>query len=68
MANYDGKLAFVLYALGVWREDDGFLETNNGRGRLEKHERLFGDFVAEFGGMSGIIAADANDFAGVNGP
>ncbi len=66
-ADYDGKLAFVLYALGVSREGDGFFGADDGRGRLEEHQRFFGDFVAEFGGVSGIVAADANDFAGING-
>src|SRR6266403_3168377 len=65
-ADYDGKLAFVLYTLRVWRENDGFVEANDGRRRLEEHERLFGDFVAQFGGVSGIVAADADDFRGIN--
>jgi hypothetical protein len=56
----------VLHTLGVRREDDGLAGTNDGRGRLEEEERLFGQFVAELGGMGGIVAADAHDFARVD--
>ena len=62
----DGKLAFVLDALGKSRKHDGFVGANNGRGRLEEHKRLFGDFIAELGGVSGIVAPDAYDLAGLN--
>jgi hypothetical protein len=56
----------VLDALRVWREDNGLFRADDGGRRLEKHQRLFGDFVAEFRGVRGIVTADANDFAGIN--
>src|SRR5258708_7428397 len=63
---HEGELAIVLDALGVSREDNGFFRSDDGGRRLEKHQRLFGDFVAELSGMRGIVAADADDFAGIN--
>ena len=66
-ADDDGEFAFVLDALGIFRKDDCVAGADDGRGRLEEDHRLFGDFVAEFGGVGGVIAADANDFAGSDG-
>src|SRR4051812_45587419 len=52
-ANYDRKLAFMLYALRVSRQNDRLLGTNDGRRRLEEHHGLFRNFVAEFRRVSG---------------
>src|ERR1700739_4024890 len=41
-ADDDGEFAFVLDALGIGGEDDGFTGADERRRRLEKHERLFG--------------------------
>src|SRR6266849_1771626 len=65
-ADYDGQLAFMLDALRIWSEHDGLFRTDDGRRRLEEQERLFGDFVAELRGVGGIVAADADNFAGRN--
>jgi hypothetical protein len=56
----------MLDTLRVRREDHGLFRTDDGGRRLQKHQRLLGNFVAEFGGVRGIVAADANDFAGIN--
>ena len=66
-ADDDGEFAFVLDALGIFWEDDGFAGADDGGRRLEEDHRLFGDFVAEFGGVGGVVAADADDFGGSDG-
>jgi hypothetical protein len=66
-ADDDGELAFVLNARGVRCECDGLVGADDGGRGLEKHERLFGDFVAELGSVRGVVAADADDFAGIDG-
>ena len=63
LADDDGEFAYVLDALRIFREDDGVAGSDDGRGRLEEDHRLFRDFVAEFGGVGSVIAADADDFA-----
>jgi hypothetical protein len=66
-ADNESKLAFMLDALGIGRKHDRLVRADNGRRRLKKDKRLFGDYVAKFGGMSGVVAAYANDFAGLHG-
>ena len=58
---------FVLDALRIFRKDDGFVGSDNRRRWLEEYHRLFGDFVAEFGGVRGVVAADADNFARLDG-
>src|SRR5256885_11986597 len=43
------------------REKDRLLRANDRRGWFKEHQRFFGDFVAEFSGMGGIVAANAED-------
>src|SRR5256885_4723330 len=66
-ANHDGQLALVVHALRIRREHDGLLGTNDRRRRFEKHQRLFGDFVAKLSGVGGVIPADADDFRWLDG-
>ena len=54
-------------ALGIAREDDGLAGSDDGRGRLEEDEWLFGNFVAQLSGMRGVVAAHADDLAGLDG-
>ena len=61
-AKNEGEFAFVFHLLRVFREHDRFLGTDEGGRRLEKHQRLFRDFVPQLCGMSGVIPADADDF------
>src|ERR1700676_4013092 len=63
-ADHNRELAFMLNALRILRKHDGLFRSDDGGGRLEKHERLFGNFVAELRGVGRIIAPDADDFAG----
>src|SRR5690242_376008 len=61
-ADNERELAFVLHLLRIFRENDRFFRADDGGGRLEKNEWLFGDFVAEFGGVRSVIAANTNNF------
>src|SRR6266699_2729172 len=61
-ANDQGEFSLVFHALRIFCQDDCFFRTNNGRGRFEKHQRLFRDFVAHLRGVGSVIAADADDF------
>src|SRR6267154_118774 len=67
-ANDDGQLTFMFNALRIGSESDWLAVTDDRRRRLEKHQRLFGDFVAKFGGMRRVVAADTHDFAGLYRP
>src|ERR1700693_190356 len=67
LADDDGQLRFMLHALRKLGEHDGIFGTDKGRGGLKEHKRFLGDFVAHFSGMSGIVAADANNFRGFHG-
>src|SRR5258707_6416763 len=61
-ADNDGELALVLDAPGIGREYDQLVRADDGRRRLKKEEWLFGDYVAKFGGVSGVVAAPENAF------
>src|SRR5579859_716915 len=63
----DGKFAFVFDLFGIFRENNGFFLTDDGSRRLQKNQRLFGYFVAEFGGVGCVIAADANNLRRLDG-
>src|SRR5437016_3835033 len=64
-ADDNGELAFVFHALGVRRKDDRIGGADDGRWRLEEHQRLFGNFIAELCGMCSVVASNADDFAGL---
>src|SRR5207249_2666893 len=61
------EFAFVLHALRIFWQYDRFFRSDDGRGRLEEHQRLFRDFVAHLRGVGGIIAADANNLRRLDG-
>jgi len=65
-ADNESELAFMLDILRVGREDDGLFGADDGRGRLEKNERLFGNLITTLGGMGGVVAPDAYDFSRIN--
>jgi hypothetical protein len=64
-ADDDGEFAFVFDTLGSGGEKNGLVGTDEGRRRLEKDEWFLGHFVAEFDGVSGVVTADTDDFAGI---
>ena len=66
-ANNEGEFAFVLYLLGKLRQHHGFFRAHDRRGWLEKNQGLLGNFVAEFGGVRGVIAAHANNLGRLDG-
>ena len=43
--------------------DDRVIRADHRRVRLEEHERLRGDLTAHFGGVIGVVLADADDLA-----
>src|ERR1700678_2602312 len=60
-ADNDAELALEVDARGERRHAHNASGSEKRRWRLEKEHRLFGDFVAEFGGVLAIVAADAED-------
>jgi hypothetical protein len=62
-ANNDAEFAFVIHALGNARTNNNTARRKQRRRGLEKDEGLGGNVVTEFGGMSAVIAPDANDFS-----
>ena len=52
---------------GVAANADDAAGSEEGRRRLEKEEGLPGDFVAEFGGVVAVVAADTEDLGGSDG-
>ena len=61
-ADDQGEFAFVLHALGVFRQNDRLIGANNRSGGFQEDQGFLGDFVAELGSMRGIIAADTHNF------
>src|SRR5579885_802613 len=57
----------MLDALGIPGQSDWMLRADEQSGRREEDKRLLGNFVSEFGGMRGVVAANANDLAGIDG-
>src|SRR5712692_3338866 len=66
-AHNQRKFAFVFHALRIFWQDDRFFRSDDGRGRLEKHQWLFRDFVAQLRGVGCVIAPDAYDLGGLDG-
>ena len=67
LADDHGEFAFVLDALENIGEERWDRRGRRWRWRLQEDQRFLGDFIAEFGGVSGVVAADADDFAGFDG-
>src|SRR2546422_553322 len=66
-ADNQREFAFVFHALRIFCQHDRFFRTNDGRGWLEEHQRLFRDFIAQLRGVRGVIAADAYDLRRLDG-
>src|SRR5271157_375129 len=67
LADHDAQLAFVLDAIGVARQDDGLLRADYGRGGFQKDERLFGNFIAKFGGVRSVVTSNADNLGRLDG-
>src|SRR5688572_12026606 len=63
LANDGHQLAFMLHLLGLRREDDGITGVDDRGRRFHKDQRYFGDFVAQFLGVFGIVAAYTDNLA-----
>jgi hypothetical protein len=60
------QFGFVFNALGLGRDQDWLVWTDQGRGWLEKQQGHFGHFGAVFAGMRDIISPDAQNFRGLD--
>ncbi len=66
-ADDDAELALEVYAFGERRHADRAPGSEERRWRFEEEQRLFGDFIAEFGGVFAVVAAHAKDLRGSDG-
>src|SRR5947207_13891270 len=66
-ADDDSQFALVLDALRIFAKNDRFGRPDNGAGRLKRNQRLFGDVVAEFSCVSGVVTANADNFFWLDG-
>ena len=66
-ADDDAELALVVDAVGEGGHADDAVGGEERGWRLEEEERLFGDFVAELGGVVAVVAAYAEDLGGSDG-
>ncbi len=60
-ADDDAELALVVDAAGEGGHADDAVGSEEGGWGLEEEEGLFGDLVAELGGVVAVVAADAED-------
>jgi len=60
-ANDNRELAFIVDSLRDARHHNGFFRSDDGRGRLQKNQRLFGNIASQLLCVIEIIAAHANN-------
>src|SRR5690606_26016578 len=65
LADDHGQLDLPIGLDGILGNDDIVIGADNGTGGLHEDDRLFGDLGAGFGGMVGIVEADADEFADI---
>src|SRR5712691_476318 len=66
-ADNQRELAFVLHAQRILWQDDRFFWTDDGRRRLEEHQRFFWHFVAQLRRVRRVITPNTNTFRRLNG-
>src|SRR5690606_22663164 len=60
-ADHHHQLRLEVDLVGVAREDDRIVVPNEGGGELVEDDRLGGDLRSGFGGVVGVVEADAED-------
>lgn len=59
-ADYEAEFDFEVEVYACGAEDGAFGGEEDGGGRFEEEEGLFGALVVEFGDVVGVVAADAD--------
>src|SRR5208282_122524 len=62
--DHDSQFALIVGVRGSLGPKNRSARRQQGRGRFEKQQRLLRNFVAKFGGVLAIVAADADDLRG----